>query len=89
VLASVLNSAVRYGLLVKNPAEGVRLPRKRGGTKAKPWITRAQFDALIELIAEPYASMVCVAVFTGLRVSELAGLRWRNVHEFVCNLAQA
>jgi integrase len=35
----------------------------------------------VELIAEPYASMVYVAVFTGLRVSELAGLRWRNVHE--------
>jgi integrase len=81
VLSSVLDSAVRYGLLVKNPAEGVRLPRRRGGAKAKPWITRPQFDALVELIAEPYASMVYVAVFTGLRVSELAGLRWRNVHE--------
>ncbi len=34
---------------------------------------------LIELIAEPYATMVYVAVFTGLRVSELIGLRWRNV----------
>jgi integrase len=81
VLSSVLDSAVRYGLLVKNPAEGVRLPRRRGGRKSKPWITRPQFDALVELIAEPYASMVYVAVFTGLRVSELAGLRWRNVHE--------
>jgi integrase len=81
VLSSVLNSAVRYGLLVKNPAEGVRLPRKRGGVKQKPWITRPQFDALVELIAEPYASMLYVAVFTGLRVSELAGLRWRNVQE--------
>lgn len=81
VLSSVLNSAVRYGLLVKNPAEGVRLPRKRGGARQKPWITRQQFDVLVELIAEPYASMVYVAVFTGLRVSELAGLRWRNVLE--------
>ena len=25
--------------------------------------------------------MVYVAVYTGLRVSELIGLRWRNVHE--------
>jgi len=81
VLSSVLVSAVRYGLLVKNPAEGVRLPHRKCGNKAKPWITRAQFDALVEFIAEPYASMVYVAVFTGLRVSELVGLRWRNVHE--------
>ena len=30
---------------------------------------------------EPYASMVYVAVYTGLRVSGLCALRWRNVHE--------
>jgi site-specific recombinase XerC len=41
-LSSVLSSAVRHGLLLKNPAVGVRLPRKRGGAKQKPWITRAQ-----------------------------------------------
>jgi hypothetical protein len=29
VLSSVLGSAVRYGLLIKNPAEGVRLPRPK------------------------------------------------------------
>jgi integrase len=81
VLSSILVSAVRYGLLVKNPAEGVRLPHRKSGRRAKPWITRTQFDALVGLIAEPYASMMYVAVFTGLRVSELVGLRWRNVHQ--------
>jgi integrase len=40
-----------------------------------------QFDALLELIAEPYATMIYVAVYTGLRVSELCALRWHNVHE--------
>lgn len=39
-----------------------------------------QFVALLELIAEPYATMIYVALFTALRVSELAGLAWRNVH---------
>ena len=37
--------------------------------------------ALLAMIAEPYASMMYVAVYTGLRVSELCALRWRNVHE--------
>ncbi len=73
VMSSILSSSVRYGLLVKNPAEDVRLPHRKTGKKSKPWVTRAQFDALVELIAEPYASMVFVAVFTGLRVSELIG----------------
>jgi integrase len=81
VLSSVLGSAVRYGLLVKNPAEGIRLPRKKRGKKIKPWVTQAQFGSLIQLISEPYATMVFVAVFTGLRVSELIGLRWNDVLE--------
>jgi integrase len=54
--------------------------RKRKLTKPKPFIRVDQFYALLELIPEPYATMVYVAVFTALRVSELAGLRWRNVH---------
>jgi integrase len=80
VLSSVLGSAVRYGLLIKNPVEGVRLPRRKRGKNNKPWITRPQFQSLIELMTEPYATMVYVAIYTGLRVSELIGLRWEDVH---------
>ena len=80
VLSSVLGSAVRYGLLVKNPVEGLRLPRAKRGRRSKPFITVQQFHALLEVIAEPYASMVFVAALTGLRPSDLVGLRWRNVH---------
>jgi integrase len=80
VLSSVLGSAVRYGLLIKNPAENVRLPRPKRGKKTKPWITRIQFDVLVQLIPEPYATMVYVAIYTGLRVSELIGLRWNDIH---------
>jgi len=81
VLASILTSAIRYGLLVKNPAEGVRLPRARRGKTTKPWITQKQFSDLVEFISEPYATMLYTAVYTGLRVSELIGLRWNDVHE--------
>jgi integrase len=80
VLASILGSAVKYGLLVKNPCDAVQLPRdKRGKRRAKPFVYRRQFDAIVELISEPYASMVFVAVLTGLRVSELAALKWGDV----------
>ena len=81
VLASILTSAIRYGLLVKNPAEGVRLPRAKRGRTSKPWITQKQFSDLLEFISEPYATMLYTAVYTGLRVSELIGLRWNDVHE--------
>lgn len=33
------------------------------------------------MIPEPYATMTYVAIYSGLRVSELAGLRWNDVHQ--------
>ena len=88
VLSSVMASTVKYGLLVKNPVEGVRLPHRKTGRKGKPWVTGDQFRLLVQLIREPYASMVYVAVYTGLRVSELVGLRWQNVHEDSISIEQ-
>ncbi|HEX9119070.1 MAG TPA: hypothetical protein VF840_00870, partial [Terriglobales bacterium] len=58
------------------------LPRaKTRRQRSQPYITPAQFDNFITKIPEPYATMVHVAVYTGLRVSELAALRWNDVHE--------
>ncbi len=88
VLSSILGSAVAYGLLVKNPAAGVRLPRPARANSRKPWINQQQLAALIKLIREPYATMVFVAVYTGLRVSELVGLRWGNVHADSISVAE-
>lgn len=81
VISSILGSAVQYGFLVANPVEGLRLPRAKRGKLSKPFIRPEQLGNLLQVIPEPYASMVYVAVFTGLRISELVALRWRNVHE--------
>src|SRR5215469_14971197 len=82
VLSSILASAVDFGLLVKNPVEAIRMPKQRTGRRRnKPYVTPQQFAALVAMIAEPYASMIYVAAYTGLRISELCALRWRNVHE--------
>ncbi len=80
VLSSVLRTAVEYGRLNTNPAGKIRL-RKRRLTRPKPFLRRQQFFDLLALMAEPYATMVYVAALTALRVSELTGLRWKNVHE--------
>ena len=82
VLSSILGSAVKYGYLVNNPAAALQVPpEKRGKRRHKPFIRPEEFAALVELISEPYATMVYVAVYTGLRVSELIGLRWNDIHE--------
>jgi len=44
-------------------------------------LTERQLNLLLEFVAEPYATMLYTAAYTGPRVSELIGLRWRNVHE--------
>jgi len=81
VLASILKSAGTYRLLVNNPIKDLRMPvDQRGRHHSKPHLTPEQFDRLISKIAEPYATMVYVAIFTGLRVSELAALRWEDIH---------
>jgi integrase len=81
VLSSILNSAVQYGLLVRNPCDGIRLPVERTGKKkSKPYVPPEQFEKLVRLIPEPYATMVYVSIYTGLRVSELAALRWNDIH---------
>jgi len=80
-LSSVLRSAVRYGFLVRNELDGLQLPPDKSGRKQKPVLTPQQFELLLSSIAEPYATMIYVAVWTGLRVSEVIGLKWRCIHE--------
>jgi len=79
-LSSILRSAVRYGFLVQNPMVGLKLPVDKRPRRQKPVISPEQFSNLVECIAEPYASMLFVSVWTGLRVSELIGLKWRCIH---------
>lgn len=79
VLSGVFSAAVRYGYLDRNPARGLRLPRAKLRRAHRAWITPDQLGAIVGLMAEPYATMVYTAAWTGLRVSELIGLRWRNV----------
>jgi integrase len=82
VLSSILGSAVKYGYLVTNPAGSLQLPPARSGTRRhKPFVRPEQFASLVELIEEPYATMVYLAVYTGLRVSEVIALRWSDIHE--------
>jgi integrase len=71
---------VKVEYLNKNSMEGLRLPKDRRARRPKPTITLEQFANLVQLVSEPYATMIYTAVWTGLRVSELIGLRWRCIH---------
>jgi len=47
VLSSILASAVSYGILVKNPIEGVKLGGAKKGNRVKPYIEPTQFHLLV------------------------------------------
>jgi len=79
-LSSILRSAVDADYLMKNPLDGLRLPLDKRPRQPKPTITPEQFHELLELVPEPYASMLFVSVWTGLRISEVIGLKWRCIH---------
>jgi integrase len=79
VLGSILKTAVRAGFLVTDPTVGLQVVHDKK-PRHKPIITPEQFDALVNAIPEPYATVVYVAGWTGLRVSELLGLKWRCIH---------
>jgi integrase len=79
-LSSILRSAVRYGFLIQNPMVGLKLPVDKRPRRQKPVISPERFSNLVEYVSEPYASMLFVSVWTGLRISELIGLKWRCVH---------
>lgn len=79
-LSSILRAAVDVEYLIKTPTEGLRLPVDKRPKQPKPTITPEDFNRLVQLVSEPYATMLYVAVWTGLRVSELIGLKWRCVH---------
>jgi integrase len=80
-LSSILRSAVQFGFLITNPMTGLKLPVDKRPRRQKPVISPEQFADLVEFVSEPYATMIFTAVWTGLRVSELIGLKWRCIHE--------
>lgn len=78
-LSSILRSAVDGEFLEKNPMDKLKLPKDKRPRRAKPVITPLQFHHLLELMPEPYATMVATCVWAGLRASEVIGLRWRDI----------
>ncbi len=78
VLYEALKHAVKYGLLIRNVAEAVDppIPEYKG-------ITIIDSDRVRELLQAaketPYYACIFTAVYTGMRRSELLGLRWCDV----------
>ena len=90
-LGSLLADAQEQGLAARNPVRDLRRNRRRGKErnaekrqKGKLKIgedipTPAEVKAIIGSVKGRWRPLLIVATFTGLRASELRGLRWKDI----------
>lgn len=80
VLHKALSDAVRDGLIPKNPADDVDLPRwNRPEMQVYDETEVAEFLRVAEKDGDPLAALWRLVFATGLRRGELCGLRWKDV----------
>ena len=78
ILSEALSHAVKWGLLARNVAQAVDPPRVTG-KEMRTLDTEGVFGLLEASRGMIYYPLFHLAIYTGLRRSELLGLRWRNV----------
>jgi integrase len=76
-LRVTLNQAVTWGMLDRNPAIGIRLPRKKA-RKPPVLLELPQIRAMLEILPEPTRSIVTLIIFGSMRVGEALALRWKR-----------
>jgi integrase len=90
-LGAILNDAQERGLVAQNVVRGLRVKRKRGQErradrrqkgKLKPGVdipTPDEIRAWLPHLDGQWRPLFLTAIFTGLRSSELRGLRWSDI----------
>jgi integrase len=82
-LKAIIKEAQRKGSIAKNPAAPVSIKLPRRGTikirAGRDFPTKAEANLLLSLAAGRWRPLIVAAIFTGMRSSELRGLRWEDV----------
>lgn len=78
VIHKALQTAVKWGLVNRNVADGVDLPRAQR-IEMQTW-NEDDITRFFEVAKDsPYYELFYLALFTGMRRSELLGLKWNDV----------
>ncbi|TIO01963.1 MAG: site-specific integrase, partial [Mesorhizobium sp.] len=90
-LGSLLSDAQERGLATRNPVKDMRSRRRRGNErqadkrqkgKLKVGVdipTREEIKAIVAAVRGRWRPLLITAIFSGMRSSELRGLRWSDV----------
>ena len=85
-LHKALRSAVKLGIIVRNPADSVEVPKvKRHEMKV---LSESDIHIFLEYArSTPYYALFYTTLFTGMRRSELLALRWCDVELLLCQIS--
>ncbi len=78
-LSSILNEGMRRGIVAQNVAARVKVGRTKREKQKVLIPTKAELVAMLDAADEVTKPLVMVAIFAGLRASELRGLRWSDI----------
>lgn len=85
-LHRALKMALRWGLINQNPADAVTPPRPQRSEMRT--MSEDDLSAFLEAAqGTPYYALFYLALFTGMRRSELLALRWSDVDLLMCNIS--
>src|SRR5262249_12067231 len=84
-LKTMLKFAQGQGLVAQNVARGIKLKTDKRSAPAKlkegvDFPSKAEIRTLLDNVSDRWRAFFVVAIFTGLRASELRGLRWADVY---------
>jgi integrase len=77
-LRAPLSQAIAWGMIERNPAVGVKLPRKHA-VKPTVLLSLYQIRQMLETLPEPTRSLVALIVFASMRPGEVLALWWKNI----------
>lgn len=80
VLNGVFNDALVADMIMRNPADKVKMPAKNIPTRDRVFLTLDEANSMLRAFkGHPLEAIVYVTLYYGLRRSEVLGLRWSAV----------
>jgi integrase len=86
VIHKALQTALKWGLVNRNVADGLDLPPIRR-TQMQTWDESAIAQFLETAKESPYYVLFHMALFTGMRRSELLGVSWQDIDFLYCQVS--
>ena len=79
LLNRVLSDAVKRNALLTNPFVEIDLPQKKQ-QRVKALTEQEQRALEVKALDSPHGLALMLALYTGLRIGEIAALRWEDIH---------